>query len=156
MSPLSHNILLPVVRLACENRDQIFILRWAIIPDKRSGDNESRLYNNFTSVSRVVSFESVSILFMSFALFKFILRDCSRVKKWLEYETGRKTWVARCGDVPSYIRAQRRLKLACASVQSDQSLLSAWKKLCNLGYPKCTERRFWSDCANAQADQNLN
>ena len=29
------------------------------------------------------------------------------------------------------------------------------KKLCTLGYPKCAQRRFWSDCANAQADLNL-
>ena len=26
------------------------------------------------------------------------------------------------------------------------------KKLFILGYPKCAQRRFWSDCANAQAD----
>ena len=29
------------------------------------------------------------------------------------------------------------------------------KKLCTLGYPKCTQWRFWSDCTNAQADLNL-
>ena len=29
------------------------------------------------------------------------------------------------------------------------------KKLCILGYPKCAQWRFWSDCANAQADLNL-
>ena len=29
------------------------------------------------------------------------------------------------------------------------------KKLCILGYPKCAQRRFRSDCANAQADLNL-
>ena len=29
------------------------------------------------------------------------------------------------------------------------------KKLCTLGYPNCVQRRFWSDCANAQADLNL-
>ena len=29
------------------------------------------------------------------------------------------------------------------------------KKLCMLGYPKCAQWRFWSDCANAQADLNL-
>ena len=28
-------------------------------------------------------------------------------------------------------------------------------KLCMLSYPKCALRRFWSDCANAQADLNL-
>ena len=29
------------------------------------------------------------------------------------------------------------------------------QKLCILGYPKCAQWRFWSDCANAQADLNL-
>ena len=29
------------------------------------------------------------------------------------------------------------------------------EKLCILGYLKCAQRRFWSDCANAQADLNL-
>ena len=29
------------------------------------------------------------------------------------------------------------------------------KKLCILGYPKCVQWRFWSDCANAQADLNF-
>ena len=29
------------------------------------------------------------------------------------------------------------------------------KKLCVLGYPKCTRWRFWSDYANTQADLNL-
>ena len=28
-------------------------------------------------------------------------------------------------------------------------------KHCTLGYPKCAQRRFWSVCANAQADLNL-
>ena len=29
------------------------------------------------------------------------------------------------------------------------------KKLCFLGYPKCSKWRFWSDCANAQADLSV-
>ena len=29
------------------------------------------------------------------------------------------------------------------------------KKLCILGYPKCAQWRFWSDCANAQAHLKL-
>ena len=29
------------------------------------------------------------------------------------------------------------------------------KKVCILGYPKCAQWRFWSDCANEQADLNL-
>ena len=29
------------------------------------------------------------------------------------------------------------------------------KKFCTLSYPKCAQSKIWSDCANAQADQNL-
>ena len=29
------------------------------------------------------------------------------------------------------------------------------KKLCILGYPKCAQWRFWSDCANAQSDLKI-
>ena len=38
-----------------------------------------------------------------------------------------------------------------------ESSLSVWKKkqLCILGYLKCAQWRFWSACANAQADLNL-
>ena len=49
-----------------------------------------------------------------------------------------------------------KLKSACKSVQPDQSILSAcMKKLCILGYQKCSQWRFGSDCAKAQADLNL-
>ena len=34
IAPLFHNILLPVVRFSCLNRDQIFTLRLAVIRDK--------------------------------------------------------------------------------------------------------------------------
>ena len=34
---------------------------------------------------------------------------------------------------------QQRLKSACTSLPSDRSL-------CTLGYPKCAQWRFWSDC----------
>ena len=47
------------------------------------------------------------------------------------------------------------LKSACASAQSDQSIDCPHKKLCILGYQKGAQWRFWSDCANAQADLNL-
>ena len=49
---------------------------------------------------------------------------------------------------------KQRLKSSCASVLSDQSLLSVWRN-CILGYPKYAQWSFWSDCAKAQADQNL-
>ena len=51
--------------------------------------------------------------------------------------------------------AQRSLKLACASTQSDQSLHCLHKEIWILGCPKWVQGRFWSDCANVQADQNL-
>ena len=35
-------------------------------------------------------------------------------------------------------------------------LLVRMKKLCILGYPKCAQLRFWSDCANPEAYQYLN
>ena len=47
-----------------------------------------------------------------------------------------------------------RIWLRIHAVSSVFSLF-AWKNLCNLGYPKCAQWRFWSDCANAQADLNL-
>ena len=49
ISPLFHNILLPVVRFSCLNRDQIFTSREAVIRDKRSRDNESRLLKKFSN-----------------------------------------------------------------------------------------------------------
>ena len=66
-------------------------------------------------------------------------------KKWAE------TWE----NVLSEIRVQRRFKSSCASAETDQSSLSAWKKRCIHGYPKCAQRRFWSDCAYAQDGLNL-
>ena len=43
ISPLFHNILLPIVRFRCYNRDQINT-EIRVIRDKRSRDKESRLY----------------------------------------------------------------------------------------------------------------
>ena len=55
--------------------------------------------------------------------------------------------------------AQWRLRSAWASAQSDQSLLSAWRKLGSLAwvlsYPMSAQRRFWSDWVDAQADLSL-
>ena len=48
------------------------------------------------------------------------------------------------------IPSERNKVLFC----SDQSSLSAWRNGI-LGYPKCAQWRFWSACANAQADLNL-
>ena len=62
-------------------------------------------------------------------------------------------------------RGEKTYLLTCApNEDSDQtahprSLIRVsvvrMKKLCLFGYPKCAQWRFWSDCANAQADLNL-
>ena len=49
--------------------------------------------------------------------------------------------------------AQRRLQSACASEQSHYSLRRPPE--ITVRYPKCAQRIFRSDCANAQADRNL-
>ena len=36
-----------------------------------------------------------------------------------------------------------------------RDFIVSMKRLCINGYPKCTQWRFWSDCANAPADLNL-
>ena len=52
--------------------------------------------------------------------------------------------------------AQRRLRSAWASAQSDQeSSLSAWRKIWVLSYPLCAKQRIWSEWADAQADLSL-
>ena len=52
--------------------------------------------------------------------------------------------------------AQRRLRSAWASAQSDQSLRClCMKKPWVLSYPLRTQRRLWSDWADAQADLSL-
>ena len=52
------------------------------------------------------------------------------------------------------ICAQRRLKSACASAQSDQSAV-LMKKPRVLSYPLSAQLRLWSDWADAQADLSL-
>ena len=64
-------------------------------------------------------------------------------------------WATTWENVLSDMRAWRRLKSACAFLQSYQSLFVHKKMFCILGDPKCAQWRFWSDCANAQADLNL-
>ena len=55
-------------------------------------------------------------------------------------------------SVPLYTFAQRRLKSAFASAQSDQSLLFAWTNFAPLAVQNTPH---WLDCANAQTDLNL-
>ena len=57
--------------------------------------------------------------------------------------------------VPSNLCPEWRLRLSCASAQSDQSLCYPQKETCILSYPKCTQWRFGLNWANAQAAPNL-
>ena len=65
-------------------------------------------------------------------------------------------WTATWENAPSKMPKEDS-RSACAPAQSDQSFRCPHKKRCilRLGYPKCGKWRFWSDCANAQADLNL-
>ena len=54
-----------------------------------------------------------------------------------------------------WVWAQRRLRSAQASAQSDQTSLSARKKAWVLSYPLNAQRRLWSDWADVQADPSL-
>ena len=54
-----------------------------------------------------------------------------------------------------WLCAQRRLRSASASAQSDQSLRFRMKKGWILSYPLNAQRRLWSDWADAQADLSL-
>ena len=54
-----------------------------------------------------------------------------------------------------WVCTQRRLRSAWASAQSDQSSLSAWRKLGSLATHWVQQRRLWSDWADAQADLSL-
>ena len=60
-------------------------------------------------------------------------------------------------NIPSDICSKRRLKSACASSQSDQSLRCPHEKTLHPWFmiQKCAQWGFWSDCTNAQADLNL-
>ena len=76
-------------------------------------------------------------------------------------------WLSKTGPVKILIRQRecagwsesslgaQCLKSDCESGQSDQSLLSAWRNFASLAIKNRAQRRFWSDCANAQADLNL-
>ena len=72
---------------------------------------------------------------ITFPLFVNMSREMTKPTKWL------------C--------AQRTLRSALASAQSDQTLLSAWRKAKVLSYPLSAEGRLWSDWADAQADLSL-
>ena len=63
-------------------------------------------------------------------------------------------WAASWQNQQNGICAQRRLRSAWASAQSDQSSLSAWWSLV-LSYPLSAQRRLWSDWADGQADLRL-
>ena len=57
-------------------------------------------------------------------------------------------------NIPSDVYPMNiRMSLCIRTVWSVFSF--SMKKLCILGYPKCTQGRFWSACMNVQADLNL-
>ena len=62
---------------------------------------------------------------------------------------------ARRENVPPDMCAQRRLKSACTSAQSDQSLRCPYEITSYPWLSKMRPGRFRLDCANAQADLNL-
>ena len=66
-------------------------------------------------------------------------------------------WAAQWQNQQNSICAQRRLRSAWASTQSDQSSQSAWRKLGSLAssYPLNAQRRLLSDWADAQTDLSL-
>ena len=66
-----------------------------------------------------------------------------------------KIWAASWQNQQTGLIAQRRLRSARASAQSDQSLCCLLKKAWFLSYPFSAHRRLWSDWADAQADLSL-
>ena len=65
-------------------------------------------------------------------------------------------WAASWQNQQNGMCAQRRLRSAWASAQSDQSLrCPRMKKAWVLSYPLSAQRRLWSDWADAQADLTL-
>ena len=84
-----------------------------------------------------------------FTLSKFLIKV--RVQSWL-------TLIKMSRDMTKptkWVCAQRRLRSAWASAQSDQSLRCAHEKRLVLSYPLSAQRRLWSDWAHAQADLSL-
>ena len=71
-SSLFHNILLPVVRSLCYNRDQIFTSRWAGFWDKRGRDNEKRGRDNENRLYFL--FENTVSQFHNSKLYHFVRR----------------------------------------------------------------------------------
>ena len=66
-----------------------------------------------------------------------------------------KDYMSHCKTKPTkWLCAQRRLRSAWASILSDQSLLSAWRKLGSLA-TQWVHSEDWSDWADAQADLSL-
>ena len=63
-------------------------------------------------------------------------------------------WAAAWQNQQNGMCAQQRLRLAWASAQSDQSSLSAWRKLGPLA-THCAQQRLWSVWADAKADLSL-
>ena len=83
-----------------------------------------------------------------------IINDFS-VRRYVFYSSGQRMPRADCANAFRHVRpAKTQIGLRICAVQSESSL-SAWSNFGIIGYPKCAQWRFWSDCANVQADMNL-
>ena len=98
-------------------------------------------------------------LFFSFVVGTTYFPHCKKLDTFNARQTGWE-WIINCAAMsktyrPKDMSVQRRLRPACASAQSDQSLRCPQEDTCILTYPKCAQWRFWSDCANTRADLTL-
>ena len=64
-------------------------------------------------------------------------------------------WAASWQNEQNGMCAQRRLRSAWASTQSDQNLRCPYEESLVLSYPLSAQQRLWSDWADAQADLSL-
>ena len=58
----------------------------------------------------------------------------------------RRIMICKCSLSSGVERLEKTYIMSRASARSDQSLYFPHEKKCILGYPKCVQQRFWSDC----------
>ena len=80
------------------------------------------------------------------------LKFFSSCRQYLYYQdhVSQKRWT-----LPSDICTKQRQISLCSLIKIFIVFIVQMKKFCILGYPKCAQWRFWSDCLNAHADLNL-
>ena len=91
-------------------------------------------------------------------LYSFVVtgsRAFSRCLWFCNYFFASVIWAASWQNQQNGIRAQRRLKSAWASAQSDQSFRCPLEENMGSYYPLSAQRRLWSDWADTQADMSL-